>query len=260
MIELMSRRRSRFIAAVAVACFAPMLHGCNKSDGESAEAEMPRVGFDVWTKYAGTPDRIAQLMQPRTSAAKTFQPTLSDESTRIFDKLKNTAQVDPQLFLHLVRDGMVDGLPIYDPRFGITREEYNLLMRGTHLRLKEISDAAVQITAGSEGSYVIRGLPGLSEVVVDAALQAVTTPYGEVTRPTEFETAASPQLTGPLAGYRWTEPTVAGGLRRYRIHEFTLAQSKTDGAVWIIAQIADTIDNRLLVDYFARFDGPLAAE
>jgi hypothetical protein len=88
----------------------------------------------------------------------------------------------------------------------------------------------------------------------------VTTPYGEVTRPTEFETAVSPQLTGPLVGYRWTEPVVAEGLRRYRIQEVTLAQSQVDGAVWFIAHIADTIDNRLLVDYFVRFDGPREPE
>jgi hypothetical protein len=257
----MSVMPPRRFYSVALLCVAPMLVGCETTKNESEGEATPRVGFDVWPRYAGAPDRIASLMQPRSSVATTFKPTLSDEITKIYDKLKNSAQVDPELFLTLMQHGGAEnGAPTYDPRFGITREEYNLLMYGSHLRLKILSQTTVQITAGAEGKFVVRGLPGLTEVIVDAALQAISTPYGEVTRPAEFEAATSPHLTGPLVGYRWTEPLVAEGLRRFRIEEITLAQSQVDGAVWMILHIADTIDNRLLVDYFVRFDGPQEAE
>lgn len=245
--------RSSLLVALSTAA----LLGCD--DMGKTDVEGPqRVGVDVWYRHTSATDRITGMLQPRETVASVSNPSLTDEAKRIADKLKQTAQLDPRTFLLLVRDGSTTGLPAYDERFGITREEYDLLMLGKHLRLKETSKIQLRIAAAPEGRFVLLGLPNLAEVRFDPAVQLLTTPYGEVSRPEEFATATLPELTGPLVGYRWTEPAMMSDLRRYRIQEITLAQSPADGAIWFIAHIADSIDNRMVVDYYARFAGPQA--
>lgn len=241
-----------FFGVCALACCL----GCGEGGGDTAVEGPPRVGDDVWFKYTTATERLTGLLQPRETEAVVSVPALTDEAKQIADKLKQAARFDPQTFLLLVRDGSTTGLPDYDPRLGITRDEYDLLMLGKHLRLKETSKAKLRIVAASDGKFVLLGLPNLAEVTFDVAVHLVTTPYGEVARPEEFAVAPMPELTGPLVGYRWTESAMMSDLRRYRIQEITLAQSPLDGAVWFIAHIADSIDNRMAVDYYARFSGP----
>lgn len=239
-----------------VVCALALCLGCGEGTDNAAVDGPARVGIDVWYKHVTAADRLAGLLQPRTAEATVSVPSLNDEARQIADKLIQTAQFDPRTFLLLVRDGSTTGLPDYDARLGITRDEYDLLMLGKHLRLKETNKVRLRIVAATDGKFVLLGLPNLAEVTFDVAVQLVTTPYGEVARPVEFAAAPMPELTGPLVGYRWTEPAMMSDLRRYRIQEMTLAQSPLDGSVWLIAHIADSIDNRMVVDYYARFAGP----
>jgi hypothetical protein len=237
-------------------CLLACCLGCGKGGGATVVEGPPRVGVDVWYRNSTAVERLTGLLQPREAEAAVSVPALSDEAKQIADKLKQAAQFDPRTFLLLVRDASKDGLPNYDARLGITRDEYDALMLHRHLQLKETSKAKLRIVGAAEGKFVLLGLPNLAEATFDVGLQLVSTPYGEVSRPEEFATAPLPELTGPLVGYRWTEPVMMSDLRRYRIHEITLAQSPVDGAVWFIVHIADSIDNRMLVDYYARFAGP----
>jgi hypothetical protein len=230
--------------------------GCNSGGSDENEAVAPRVGIDVWSRYSASSDRIALLLQPRQSAAELFAPTLGDELRVLGEKLQKAAEADPYHFLTLVGNTPDDEVPPFDPRLGLTREEYDDLMFGTHVRLKKTGDTAVTIVSRPDERFVITGMPGLKEVVIDAALQTVGTSFGDVLRPVEVKTDAPSPLTGPLVGYRWSEPSAAGALRRYRLREITLGQSPADGAVWFVAYIIDTLDNRPVVECYARFAGP----
>lgn len=246
-----------FGPSILGACLLACQFGCGESGDDSAAEGPQRIGVDVWYKHTTAVDRLTGMLQPRAAEATVSVPSLSDEAKQIGDKLKQAAQFDPRTFLLLVRDGSAGGLPAYDGRLGITREEYDLLLSGKHLRLKETSKVKLRIVA-VDGKFMLLGLPNLAEVTIDPAVQLITTPYGEVVRAEEFATTPLPELTGPLVGYRWTESAMMSDLRRYRIQEITLAQSPLDGAVWFIAHIADAIDNRMAVDYYVRFAGPQA--
>jgi hypothetical protein len=195
-------------------------------------------------------------LQPREVAVELFTPTLGDEIKVLGDKLKQAAENDPQAFLRLVGNTPAGAAPPFDPRLGLTRDEYDALMFASHVRLKKTATAAVEIVARPKEQFFITGLPGLKEVTIDAALQIVKTPYGDVVRPVEVTADEPSPLTGPLVGYRWSEVLEPGSLRPYRLREITLGQSPVDGAVWLVVNIVETLEERPVVECFARFSGP----
>jgi hypothetical protein len=227
--------------------------GCRRADSTDA----PRSSaVDVWTVEESSAGRIARLLTPRETTAEILVPGLPDAVRQVGEKLKQTATLDPQAYLLALRNAPEGKPPPYDVRLGISRDEYDLLLKGSQLQLQKKSEVRLTLRARENGRVVLLGLPDMAEIMFDPSTQSVTTPYGGITRASALDPAALQALVGPIAGFAWNEAAVGESINRFMIREILLGQTVGGGDAWLVVRILDTVQERMLVDYFVRFPGP----
>lgn len=243
----------RSLIPLLVLLAAPVL--CTGCGGSSGSSDEERTTLDVWSVNVNPSERMALMLAPREATAEIFVAALPADIQQIAEKLKQSAELDPHAFLQLMRDGASGGPPPYDVRLGITADEYDLLVNHARHELQKKSDAPIKIVKVSPERITITGLPDLKELSFEPSVQTVVTQYGEVARPALIEPSTPQSLIGSMGGFRWRREVLGDELVRFQIPEILLGQSP-EGSVWIKVTIIDTLDNRRLADYFARFAGP----
>lgn len=227
--------------------------GCNRNQTTAASDD--ETTLDVWATESSVSGRMSKLLAAREVPAEVLVTQLPADVAAISDKLTAAAELDPRTFLQLIRDGARKGPPPYDQRLGITQEEYDLLTKGARWELTKRADVVLKIVKTGDDRFTLTGLPDMKELVFEAGLQRVVTPYGDLFRPEPVESGATKGAAGPLNGFVWRSQAFGGELQRFRLPEIVLGQSPT-GDAWLKLIVDDTIDDRRIVDYYVRFAGP----
>jgi hypothetical protein len=258
------------LPAILILLATATFGGCDRlkstasgSSGSAASASASQAGapsssgasVDVWSEQSTAAARISRLLTPRTVAVELSSPEMPEGVRAIAEKLKQAAQLDPHAFLTAYGNASAEGPPAYSRQLGITRDEYDLLVQ-SHMQLKKTGAATLTIRQLDDNRFALTGLPEVKEFVIDVAIQSVSMPQGEVSRPISITPNASQRLTGPLNGFLWRETGVGGSMRRYLIQEVLLGQTAGGGDAWLAVHVRDTLENQTAFQYFARFAGP----
>jgi hypothetical protein len=130
-------------------------------------------------------------------------------------KMLAAVQKNQQWFLAYVRSA-TPGEPLpYDPRLGMTSQEYAEYLRLlSQTTLRKSGETELVFKRTPNGRITIApsaGLADMAGIVIDTRLDTVETPYGRAEHHSEIVASKDQQATGPWNGIRWacqkTSPT-----------------------------------------------------
>jgi hypothetical protein len=139
-----------------------------------------------------------------------MEPDFSPRQVELSQRLAEAARKDPAWFREHLTKRAAPGEPLpYDPRLGLSKEEYDELNKLNARRptLRKAGQATLAITRRGEDVYVLDGgrtLPELTGIEVDLKRDVVRTPRGVAAE--RFETKANPSQPsppGPWSGVGW---------------------------------------------------------
>ena len=167
-------------------------------------------------------EKPSQSNRSKTGIADSFDPRSAfrpgvlqvDVMEMVFPKrfyglttrMQHSMQKDPAWWLsHIKRSTL--GQPLsYDPRFGITEDEYNAFIQLSEMpRMEKTAEAELHIAEKVRDVLTIDGgsaLPELSQIEIDLRNNVVRTPFGALTEFTEVD-ASEKSAFGAWNGVRW---------------------------------------------------------
>jgi len=227
--------------------------GTTKVQPQSASAM-----FDVVPLDADGKTWIARLLAPRTMKAEIYTIFAPADVIATGQKLKTAMQSNPVAAAMIMANQDPDGKVKYDPRMGVTRDEYARLLRGTELwELKVTGEATITIKKLSDSVYEILGLPGIEKAVYDTNELSVNIPFGKLKSGELFAPNDGQRLTGPIAGIRWRSSSIGSlVLDDDTFWTSLVAQSQSTHDVWLEFRVKDNQTRQDRLHYFARFSGP----
>jgi hypothetical protein len=176
----------------------------------------------------------------------------------IFKKMQMAIAKDREWFLSFVKSA-APGEPLpYDPRFGITKDEFDE-MRKLGKRARLIKVKTVKLHVVKEGRVIAfdggKDLPELTGVKLDLAANVVTTPFGEAKESSRIEATEEQKLTGPWNGLQWKLEQGSERPLRFTIAKLALGKLQKSGR-GILYYDASHFDGRLqkTVQYVLSYD------
>jgi hypothetical protein len=172
-------------------------------------------------------------------------------------RIKAAGQKDPFRAIGAIFDTDADGAVKYDPRMGVTKEEYERFLQAPKF-MKLLKTGETQIVIETNDDTVrITGLPKLDEIVFDAAKLSVKTPYGSIENGKSFAPNDRQFLTGKIAGFSWRSSSFVSLLRdEFTLWNVMLAQSQETREVWLSIRVKNNETRQDQLHYFVRFSGP----
>jgi len=121
-------------------------------------------------------------------------------------KLQEAAAKDPDwLLAHTRKAKPGEPLP-YDPRLGLTRDEYDeYLSLAKELKLTKVRAATARVKRDGQRVVLSFGddLPGLKEIALDLKADEVATPFGVAADRSRVRASEGQKATGPWDGIQW---------------------------------------------------------
>jgi hypothetical protein len=229
------------------------------------------LGYAAYTALAGSTPRdhrvdattdsdppiLTRLLKPRRSHAEHLAFAGPPDIIRTADKLKQFAKRDPEAFAEVMRNRGPGGVVIYDPRTGVTREEYDRFRRAKELGgLMKVGDVTLAVSRPSPAKVVVSGMPEMPSVEFDLVEQTVSTPYGSLEVCRAFEPNENQHLTGPIRGVSWRAEWLGSPPRGDLVlWSFMVAESTTTGDLWFGLAVQDNRVGDYVIDYFLRVPG-----
>ena len=176
--------RSVWLTAMVCASFAEF--ACS---ADEAKSEIPSISDllpvdDTEVDVMGFPERFAEL-------SKKLQAGIKD---------------NPGTFLVEVLKAK-PGAPIaYDPRLGLSKEEFDEYLRpASELKFVKIASVTLKVHRTDEGVQFDGGdlLPQLKGITIKPGEKQVRTPFGNCEKPTEVRASDGQTATGRWNGVQW---------------------------------------------------------
>jgi hypothetical protein len=233
-----------------------------QANGESSVKAAPKVApkqdvIDVWASESTPKQRLLRLLTPRTETADVLTIFSPPDLVDIAARMKAAMQKDPIGAIGTAFHKDADGVMKYDPRMGVTKEEYERFLQGPKL-LKLVKTGEAQIVIENRNDTVrITGLPKLDEIVFDAAKLSVKTPYGSLENGQSFAPNDQQFLTGKIAGFSWRNASISALiLDEFTLWTVMLAQSQENRDVWLSVRVKNNQTRQDQFNYFFNFPGP----
>lgn len=175
---------SVWFTAIVCSSFAELVCGADeaKSDIPSISDLLPVDGTEV--DVMGFPERFAELSRKLQAGMKENPGAL----------LVEVLKAKP-------------GEPIaYDPRFGLTKEEFDEYLRlANELKLVKVASVTLKVQRANGEVHVDGGelLPALKEIRFKPDEKQVRTPFGDCTKPMEVRASDGQTATGRWNGVEW---------------------------------------------------------
>ncbi|MGL4463305.1 MAG: hypothetical protein ACRC1K_14245 [Planctomycetia bacterium] len=130
--------------------------------------------------------------------------TESPRRAELSKKLLEAVAKDPEWWAAHVRKGK-PGEPIeYDPKLGLTRDEFKEYLDTSFTLTKTGTVKAVVERTGERVLLAFgKDFPGMEEVAIDLKKDTVTTPFGVATDRTRIRANADQKATGKWDGVQW---------------------------------------------------------
>jgi len=224
--------RSLVVVYLGVAALAA---GCNGAAGASANR-----GVDPQFK-----DLLPVLM-PRHVQADTLVESSPPRLVELSNRVKAAWEADPQVMQEAF-DKARPGQPLdYDERFGVTKAEYEELLRLSRER-KLVKDASIPLefqSLGDERYALSIDKQGFepARIVFDAKSCSVETPLGAGTVAEPVKVTGNVPTLGPWHGLRWRVHRGSLDELPFTKLEVTLARLETSGLGYISIEVWQLAD------------------
>ncbi len=207
----------------------------DSSDAKSAILRIER-------RLAGqpvVPEKFAEINRILASLAKVdrievdvMEPATTPEIDALTRRFQLAVAANRDWFVeHSKKAKPGEPLP-YDPRLGLTRDEYDKMTAAMkNLKLRKQRTAVITIGQQAEGEYVVNGdqsLPALSGVGVDLVQDNVSSLYAEAKNGKPLDTTDS-ALVGAVRGADWRYSYVSDDRNTTVFFTFAVGQLKGQG-------------------------------
>jgi hypothetical protein len=152
-------------------------------------------------------DSVRALLPAGTLRVDAMDVAPAPRMTELAQKFQAAVQRDPEWFQRHARTAR-PGEPLpYDPKLGLTREEYDEFLRlANTMGLRKIAEAPLAVRA--EASRLVldggTGMPDLTGVVLDLAADQLVTPLATVTGSREVHNDGAGAAMGAWDGREWS--------------------------------------------------------
>ena len=194
--------RSRVLLAFVLVAAAA---ACNDSPESSSPA-----GVGPQQTGSDEPDRsvdLRKLLPIGRFAVDVMDFAPSAHMVELSQRFQDAVSQRPQWLLEHAKT-YEPGKPLpYDPRFGLTEEEYaEFLALAEDLSLKKKRQATLAVVKKGTDIFVLDGgnsLPELTGIEIDLKNDVVRTPFGTAMEASEVKPSSKQNATGPWRGRTW---------------------------------------------------------
>lgn len=184
---------------LAIALLLVTLSGCKPPPNSPAPASTTSAG-------AGSVVGPGNVIPVGTFPADVMEFGQSQRVTDLAKRKADAIKQDPKWFLEHMQKQKPGEPMTYDPRMGLTPEEYDELQtQSQKTSTRKKADATITIAKGGSDLYVINGgqtLPDLTGITIDLKNGVVRTPLGVTKKHRELSMPDSTP-TGAWSGIRW---------------------------------------------------------
>jgi hypothetical protein len=204
----------RIPAWLLPACVTVCLLGCGRESGRKEDAK------DGGESEGGKKERprgenartaaVRKILPVGRMTVDAMEPDFSPRQVELSQRLAEAARKDPAWFREHLTKRAAPGEPLpYDPRLGLSKEEYDELNKLNARRpsLRKMGQATLTVSRRGPDVYVFDGgrtLPELTGIEVDLKRDVVRTPRGVAAERFEIKANPSqPSPPGPWSGVGW---------------------------------------------------------
>jgi hypothetical protein len=172
-------------------------------------------------------------------------------------QLQEAAKANPQWWLRMVKKAK-PGEPLpYDPKMGLTKEEYAEFLRlGNEMVLNKARTATLRLTR-KEDRLTFEGgkdLPELNGVELDLKMNSVRTPFGIADQRSRITASDSQKATGPWDGIQWRLEKPDLQPDSLTTAKFALGRQKSNGRGILYYDVRQVGGAKRRVSYFLYYD------
>lgn len=197
---------------------AGMAAGCGSKPSQPSVDKPEAVDAPRQSKSVDQPDStiaqseandkslpLRQWLSVEKLHVRVMQDDVTPRHVELMQRFKAAIQEDPEWWLEHTKKAGPGGTIAYNPRLGMTAEEYvEFIKLNFDLKVKEGPEATVSIVENPPGVFTLNSdgkLPGFAEIEVDLNTDQVATPFGLARQSDEINTDES--ILGPWHGVEW---------------------------------------------------------
>jgi hypothetical protein len=187
--------------------------------GGPANAQLPELG---------------SLLAPGTIRLEVLEALPPPRFLELSAKVRAAVQADPTWFLAYTK-AATPGSPLpYDPRLGVTQDEYDTMLRlADSLTMVPADTASVEVLATMTGWEFSEGtdIEVLRGLAIDTLHQMVRSSYGELPEADPILASPAQRATGPWTARRWRLPETGEDVGSVTTAAFAIGRHHTGRTV-----------------------------